>query len=337
VVLTSGTTGRPKGAQRRASGGALDAAGLLACVPIQRGDKMVIAAPLFHGLGLLPATLGLAMSNTVVLRRRFDPETVLGDLAATGASVLVAVPVMLQRILAVRMARRAAYSLPDLRVALCGGSALSAGLAHRFMDEFGDVLYNFYGSTEAGWATCATPRELRTAPGTVGRPTPGVTVRIADQSGTTMPPNVTGRVLVGSSLRMDRYTDGGGKPVVGGLVATGDLGHFDHAGRLFIDGRDDEMIVSGGENVFPAEVEEVLLAHPAVDDVAVIGVEDAEFGQRLRAFVVCSAGREATAEELRRYVHDRLARFKTPRDVVFIDAMPRNATGKILKRVLARR
>jgi fatty-acyl-CoA synthase len=163
-----------------------------------------------------------------------------------------------------------------------------------------------------------------------------VSVRVVDAAGRGVPSGTTGRVLVGSRLRMDGYTGGGGKDVVDGLVATGDLGHLDRAGRLFIEGREDEMIVSGGENVFPAEVEEVLLAHEGVEDVAVIGVGDSEFGQRLKAFVVRAAGRSVTDDEIKKYVHDRLARFKTPRDVVFVEALPRTATGKVLKRELAK-
>jgi acyl-CoA synthetase (AMP-forming)/AMP-acid ligase II len=336
VVLTSGTTGRPKGAQRRANGGPLDAAGLLACLPVQAGDRIVVAAPLFHGLGLMGATLGLSLSSTVVVRRRFDPEQTLQDIATNRATVLIAVPVMLQRILALPERKRSSYALSDLRIVLCGGSALPAEVALRFMDEFGDVLYNFYGSTEAGWATCASPRDLRAAPGTAGRATPGVSVRIVGPAGERVPTGTTGRVLVGSRLRMDGYTGGGGKEVIDGLVATGDLGHVDQSGRLFIEGREDEMIVSGGENVFPAEVEEILLAHEGVEEVAVIGVEDAEFGQRLKAFVVRTAGAAVTEDDIKRYVHDRLARFKTPREVVFVDVLPRTPTGKVLKRELAK-
>ncbi|MGH2968635.1 MAG: AMP-binding protein, partial [Solirubrobacteraceae bacterium] len=153
VVMTSGTTGRPKGARRAGRQNTLDAAGLLACLPVMSGDRFLIAAPLFHGLGLLGATLGLALGSTVGLRSRFDPEQTLRDIAATRATVLVAVPVMLQRILTLPERKRRVHDVSSLRVVLCGGSALGADLAERFMDEFGDVLYNFYGSTEAGWAT----------------------------------------------------------------------------------------------------------------------------------------------------------------------------------------
>jgi fatty-acyl-CoA synthase len=202
------------------------------------------------------------------------------------------------------------------------------------MDRFGDVLHNVYGSTESGFATVATPRDLRRAPGTAGRATPGVTVRIVDERGKAVPPGVTGRVLVGSSLRMDGYTGGGGKEIIDGLVVTGDLGHLDRWGRLTIDGREDDMIVSGGENVFPAEVEGVLASHPGVTEATVLGVDDAEFGQRLKAYVVRAAGSSVSEDELKAHVHDRLARFKTPREVVFVDEFPRTATGKIIRREL---
>jgi acyl-CoA synthetase (AMP-forming)/AMP-acid ligase II len=334
IVLTSGTTGRPKGAVRRPSGGALDAAGLLTAVPLEAGDTMVVAPPLFHGLGLVGATFGLSLSSTVVLRRQFEPEATLRDITNHHATVLIAVPLMLQRILALPRRVLDSYDVSSLRVVLSGGSALPAQVALDFMDRFGDVLYNFYGSTEASFATVASPRDLRLAPGTVGRSTPGVRLRIADEDGARVGRGVSGRILVGSPLRMDEYTGGTHKPVIDGLVATGDMGYLDRWGRLFVDGREDDMIVSGGENVFPAEVEATLTMHPAVAEAAVVGVEDAEFGQRLKAYVVAASGRRVTEDALKQHVHGRLARFKTPREVVFVDALPRNALGKVVKRDL---
>jgi len=334
IVLTSGTTGRPKGAVRKGNRDPFEGAAVLASLPVLSNDTTVVAAPLFHGFGLFGANLALALNSTIVLRKKFDPEMVLSDIAANRAKVLVAVPVMLQRLLALPRRVIDSYDLSSLRVVKCGGAALSGELAHAFMDRFGDVLYNVYGSTESGFATVASPRDLRKAPGTAGRPTAGVTVVVADENGRRVPAGVTGRVLVGSGLRMDGYTGGGGKEVIDGLVVTGDVGHVDRWGRLFIDGREDDMIISGGENVFPGEVEEVLGRHPAVEEAAVIGVEDVEFGQRLKAFVVLDEGAFATEEELKSHVHDQLARFKTPRDVVFLDALPRNAMGKVLRREL---
>jgi fatty-acyl-CoA synthase len=203
------------------------------------------------------------------------------------------------------------------------------------MDRFGDILYNLYGSTEVAWATIATPEDLRAAPGTAGRPPRGTIVKLFDQEGHEVAPGETGRIFVGNEMLFEGYTGGGGKDVIAGLMSTGDVGHFDEDGRLFVDGRDDEMIVSGGENVFPREVEDLLCNHDAIQEVAVIGVDDEEFGQRLKAFVVPAPGQELSEDDVRSYVKANLARFKVPRDIVFLDHLPRNATGKVLKRELA--
>jgi fatty-acyl-CoA synthase len=205
------------------------------------------------------------------------------------------------------------------------------------MDRFGDVLYNLYGSTEVAWATIATPKDLREAPGTAGRPPRGTVVKLLDENGAEVGKGETGRIFVGNEMAMDGYTGGGGKQVVGGLMSSGDVGHFDDQGRLFVAGRDDEMIVSGGENVFPREVEDLLAAHHAVSEVAVVGVDDEQFGQRLRAFVVLESGRDSSADELKDHVKANLARYKVPREIVFLEELPRNATGKVLKRELAKR
>jgi fatty-acyl-CoA synthase len=279
----------------------------------------------------------MALSSTLVMRRRFDPEDTLSACAQHECTALVVVPVMLQRILELPAETIDRYDLRALRVIAASGSALPGELALRVMDRFGDVLYNLYGSTEVAWATIATPKDLREAPGTAGRPPRGTVVKLLDEEGREVPPGATGRIFVGNEMAMDGYTGGGGKQVVQGLMSSGDVGHFDAQGRLFVAGRDDEMIVSGGENVFPREVEDLLSGHDAVADVAVVGVEDEEFGQRLRAFVVRENGREVSEDELKDHVKANLARYKVPREVVFIDELPRNATGKVLKRELAAR
>jgi len=247
------------------------------------------------------------------------------------------VPVMIQRILDLEDEVLDRYDLSKLRVVPVSGSALPGPLAEKWMDHFGDNIYNLYGSTEVAWATIATPKDLREAPGTAGRPPRGTVVKLLDEQGGEVGPGQTGRIFVGNEMAMDGYTGGGGKQVVGGLMSSGDVGHFDPQGRLFVAGRDDEMIVSGGENVFPREVEDLLARHTAVCEVAVVGVEDEEFGQRLRAFVVLESGRDASADELRDHVRANLARYKVPREVVFLEELPRNATGKVLKRELVAR
>jgi fatty-acyl-CoA synthase len=335
VILTSGTTGRPKGAQRSQPDTLGPLAAMFSKIPLHTRERTMIAAPLFHSWGFAHFTLGLALNSTYALRRRFDPEETLRATQDSGATALVVVPVMIQRILELSPETLARYDLSSLRVVAASGSALPGELATKWMDTFGENLYNLYGSTEVAWATIATPEDLRAAPGTAGRPPRGTAVRIVDADGNDVAPGKTGRVFVGNEMAFEGYTGGGGKDVLDGLLSSGDVGHFDSDGRLFIDGRDDEMIVSGGENVFPREVEDLLSDHGQIKEVAVIGVEDEQFGQRLKAFVVLSEGADLTPDEIKDHVKSNLARYKVPREVEFLDSLPRNATGKILKRELA--
>jgi len=334
IILTSGTTGTPKGASRKQPESLDPAAALLAKIPLRARQSTHIAAPMFHSWGFAHFTLGMSLSSTLVLTRRFDPEGMLRTLHEHRCTALVVVPVMLQRAMELPDDVVVRYDLSCLRVIAASGSALPGELASRVMDRFGDVLYNLYGSTEVAWATVATPQDMRAAPGTAGRPPRGTVVRLYDEAGKEVPPGATGRIFVGNEMAFDGYTGGGGKAMIDGLLSSGDVGHFDADGRLFVDGRDDEMIVSGGENVFPREVEDLLSDHPAIEEAAVLGVDDPEFGQRLRAHVVLRSGHELGEEEVKAYVREHLARFKVPREVVFLPELPRNATGKILKREL---
>jgi acyl-CoA synthetase (AMP-forming)/AMP-acid ligase II len=334
VILTSGTTGTPKGAARKEPDSIEPMAAMFSKIPLRARGTTVIAAPMFHSWGFAHFTLGLPLASTFVLARKFDPEDTLRSIARHRASALAVVPVMLQRMLELAPETIARYDLSSLKVIAVSGSVLPGELATRAMDLFGDVLYNLYGSTEVAWATIATPEDLRAAPGTAGRPPIGTIVKLLDADGREAAPGEGGRIFVCNEMMFEGYTGGGNKEIVGGLMSTGDVGHFDAAGRLFVDGRDDEMIVSGGENVFPREVEDLLADHEQIEDVAVVGVEDAEWGQRLKAFVVARAGSELSGEQIQEYVKQNLARYKVPRDIVFVDELPRNATGKILKREL---
>jgi acyl-CoA synthetase (AMP-forming)/AMP-acid ligase II len=334
VLLTSGTTGTPKGAPRMHPDSMEPAAALLSKIPLKAMQTTVIAAPMFHSWGYAHFNLGLPLSSTLVLRRKFDPEETLRAVAQHRASVLAVVPVMLQRLLELGEQTIARYDLHALRVIALSGSALPGELATRAMDAFGEVLYNLYGSTEVAWATIATPEDLRAAPGTAGRPPMGTVVKLLDEEGRVARPGEAGRIFVANAMMFEGYTDGGGKEIVGGLMSTGDTGRFDEQGRLFVEGRDDEMIISGGENVFPREVEDLLADHRKIAEVAVVGVDDEEFGQRLKAFVVLDDGAELSEEEVQDHVRKNLARFKVPREVVFLERLPRNETGKVLKRKL---
>ena len=335
IILTSGTTGTPKGAQRGQPEGLSTLAALFSKIPRRYGETAMIAAPLFHSWGFLHFMLSLPTAATMVLRPKFDPEDTLRAIAEHRTRVLAVVPVMMQRILALPNEVRRRYDVSSLEVTAASGSALPGELATRWMDEFGDNLYNLYGSTEVAWATVATPEDMRSAPGTAGRPPRGTVIRIVDQHGEDVPEGETGRIFIGNQLAFEGYTGGGDKEHLGDLLSSGDVGHFDEGGRLFIDGRDDEMIVSGGENVFPREVEDLLSDHESVSEAAAIGVDDEQFGQRLRAFVVREDGSEISEDELKDHVKANLARYKVPREIVFVDELPRNATGKVLKRELA--
>ena len=337
IILTSGTTGTPKGAQRSQPEGLGALAALLDKIPRRSHETVMIAAPLFHSWGFLHFVLSLPTAATMVLRPRFDPEDTLKATAEHRARVLAVVPVMMQRILALSEEVKRRYDLSALEVTAASGSSLPGDLATNWMDEFGDNLYNLYGSTEVAWATVATPEDMRAAPGTAGRPPRGTVIRIVDEDGKDLPQGQTGRIFIGNQMAFEGYTGGGDKEHLGDLLSSGDVGHFDDGGRLFIDGRDDEMIVSGGENVFPREVEDLLSDHDGVVEAAAIGVEDEQFGQRLRAFVVKEDGVDVSEEDLKDYVKANLARYKVPREVVFVDELPRNATGKVLKRGLAER
>jgi acyl-CoA synthetase (AMP-forming)/AMP-acid ligase II len=335
VILTSGTTGTPKGANRSQPKSLLPAAGFLSKIPLRAEEPWMIAAPMFHSWGFAHFTLGMALGGQLVLRRKFDPEGTLSAIAQHQCTTLVVVPVMLSRILELPPETIERYDLRSLKIIGASGSALPGPLATEVMDRFGDVLYNLYGSTEVAWATIAQPTDLRAAPGTAGRPPFGTLVKLLDDDGHEVPGGETGRIFVGNELVFDGYTGGGNKAIIDGLMSTGDVGHFDTGGRLFVDGRDDEMIVSGGENVFPREVEDLLSHHEAVEEAAVVGVKDDKFGQRLKAFVVLTGDGTASDDDLKAYIKANLASYKVPREIVFLDELPRNATGKVLKRELA--
>ncbi|RSM48261.1 acyl-CoA synthetase [Amycolatopsis balhimycina DSM 5908] len=331
VLLTSGTTGTPKGAPRPHTS-ALASAQFLDRIPLRSNEATYMGAPLFHGTGLSQFILSFALGSKVVMRRKFNPEEALRGVAEYRCTALVLVPTMLQRIVDLPKDVREKYDTSALRIVFVAGSALSPDLGNRANEAFGPVVHNLYGSTEVAVATVATPEDWAKAPGTVGRAPVGCKVALYDEKGGKITePHVTGRVFVGSGLSFGGYTDGRHKEIIDGLLSSGDVGHFDEDGLLFIDGRDDEMIVSGGENVFPIEVENLLVEREDVIEAAVIGIDDPEFGQRLKAFVVRAEGADLDADEIRDYVKANLARYKVPRDVEFLDELPRNATGKVLR------
>jgi fatty-acyl-CoA synthase len=338
VILTSGTTGRPRGAARDAPAplaGLELLVALVGAVPLRARRTTLLASPMFHAWGLAHLVLGLLLQSTLVVRRRFDAGTILALLGEHEVDALIGVPVMLQRIVELPEEVRRRYPAPALRVVGVSGSAIPPGVAERFMDGYGEVVHNLYGSTEVAYVSVATPQDLREVPGSAGRPLHGVTLQILDDEGVRVPPGVRGRIFAGSALTFAGYSGGQDPQRRGGLVATGDVGYLDARGRLTVEGRLDDMIVSGGENVYPREVENGLLAHPDVADAAVVGVPDARFGQALVAYVVLRDGAVVTPQGLRRYLKRELASYQVPRDVVIRRSLPRNETGKVLRGALS--
>ncbi|BBY98966.1 long-chain-fatty-acid--CoA ligase FadD2 [Mycolicibacterium fallax] len=334
IILTSGTTGTPKGANRAAPPSLAPIGGILSAVPFRSGEVTSLPAPMFHALGFLHCTIAMMLGNTLVLRRRFKPATVLADIEEHRVTAMVVVPVMLSRILDYRDTLETKPDTSSLRIVFVSGSQLGAELATRAMKDLGPVVYNLYGSTEIAFATIARPQDLQKDAATVGPVVKGVRIKIVDDDGNEVPQGQVGRIFVGNTFPFEGYTGGGGKQVIDGLMSSGDVGYFDADGLLYVSGRDDEMIICGGENVFPAEIEDLLSGHPEIVEATALGVDDKEWGSRLRAFVVKAEGAEIDEDAVKAYVRDNLARYKVPREVVFIDELPRNPTGKILKRVL---
>lgn len=334
VIFTSGTTGLPKGAKRKEPEGLDPIVTFFGAIPYTANSTIVVASPLFHSWGLINFSFGLSTIPTFVLRRRFDPVQVLDDIEAYRADALVVVPLMMQRMVDVDPQIIARHDLSSLRITAASGSALAGELATRYMDLFTDSVYNFYGATETGWVTIAGPADLRAAPGTAGRPPWHTTVKILDAEGRPVPQGETGVIYVGNEMQFGGYTDGNTKAFADGLMSTGDLGYFDESGRLFVSGRDDDMIICGGENVFPRELEDALIEHPDVADVVVVGIPDRKWGQRLAAYVVPRPGSAIDVETLSDYAKDKVARFALPARIKFLDELPRNPSGKVMKRDL---
>jgi acyl-CoA synthetase (AMP-forming)/AMP-acid ligase II len=336
VLLTSGTTGKPKGVPRtprmRSAVGVWVT--ILDRTALRTGSRISVAMPMFHGLGLGMLMLTLGLGGTVLTHRHFDAEATLAQASLHRADAFTAVPVVLARILDLPHTVRARNPVPALRVVMSSGDRLDPSLAQRFMDTYGDILYNGYGSTEVGIGALATPSDLRRAPETVGKPVAGCPVRIFDDNDKPVGPHVTGRVFVGGELASEGYTGGGGKATVHNMTSTGDMGYLDESGRLFIVGRADDMIISGGENVYPRAVENALAEHPDVADNAVIGVTDERFGHRLAAFVVPHPDSDLDEAALREYLQDRVSRFEQPRDIHIVATLPRNPAGKVLRKEL---
>ena len=333
VLLTSGTTGTPKGANR-SGGGPAELAAMLERIPWHGEETTVVAAPIFHAWGMGQLVIAATMACTIVLRRKFDPEATLQLADKHQATGIGLVPVMLERIMELPAETLDRYRLDSVRFVSASGSRMRGEAVIAFMDRFGDKVYNSYNATEAGQISIATPADLRHASDTAGRPVSGTTLRLVDDDGRDVPVGEVGRIVIKGASEFDGYTTGDSKASLDGFMVSGDVGRLDADGRLYVVGRDDDMIVSGGENVYPVEVERTIGELPDVREVVVVGVDDEAFGQRLAAYVVPARPEAVDPDAVRAHVKARLAGYKVPRDVVLLDELPRNASGKVVVRDL---
>lgn len=322
VVLTGGTTGVPKTARRKTS--VLNFLhpffALLTELNLDEYQTVYIATPAYHGFGIAAIIIGMILGETMFLLPRFDAAKACALIEQNQIEAVTVVPLMLQRML-----HHDANALASLQCVISGGAALNPALVEETLERLGDKLFNLYGTSEAGFSVIAAPEGLRRAPDTIGKAIAGVNLKIFDEKNRQVPTGIIGKICIKSawSIKTDKS-----------WIETGDLGFQDADGFLFLRGRDDEMIVSGGENVYPVELENILAKHPAVQQVAIVGVPDADFGQRLKAFIVLSPDSNVAEAEIRRWLETRVARFQMPAAIEFLDELPQTAVGKINKKAL---
>jgi fatty-acyl-CoA synthase len=337
VIYTSGTTGKPKGAVRKMSRNALvQVLGFIETTPMRVGQTHLVVCPLYHSTAWGFVTISYILASTIVLLDAFEPEAFLDAVERHRVSHTAVVPTMLHRLLQIGEPAIRARDLGSLEAIFTGGAPLSPTLATRVLDVLGDKLFNFYGATETGLVTLATPADLRAAPGTIGRPIPGNELRLYDDRGAEVGGGEVGELYVRSGNLVEGYHANAGatrEAMRDGFFSVGDLARCDAAGRFFIEGRKRDMIISGGVNVYPREVESVLTQHPAVAEAAVIGIADEEWGERVHAFVALHRP-DVGADELLGFCREHLAGPKRPRGVTILPELPKNPTGKVLKRQL---
>lgn len=345
IVYTSGTTGKPKGVALAYSNGPDDVelpeylqdlyGGPRAC---RQDDVVLVSMPLHHGSGPSQIRNGLRAGSRLVLQRRFDPEDTLATIQKHGVTRWTGVPTMYKRIAALPAEVLARYDVSSLRAITIGAAPVSDGMKAWIVDYFGNILGEGYGSTEVGIVSMMSPEMILRKPGSSGRLLKHVQVEVRNPEGKAVPPGEVGELWVKTPMVIRQYLN---RPELGrdvlderGFFSSGDMGRLDEDGYLYITDRSKDMIISGGVNIYPAEIEAALTSHPAVMDAAVIGIPDAEFGESVKAFCELKPGHAATDQDLLAHCSQALASYKRPKSIDIVSELPRNAMGKLLKREL---
>ncbi len=345
VLYTSGTTGRPRGVPPLDMAQITDvdrlmryAASVSAVPPTAAGAVALLTLPIHHGAGPAAATSACANGGTVVLLDPFDAETALQLIERHAVQVWTSVPTMLLRIQALPKAVLEKYDLSSLRALSTGAAPVPQSLKEWITRRLGDdVLWEAYGASEVGMITYLSPEAQLTKPGTSGLPYDGVEIAIVDEDWNRLPVGQTGEIAVNTPMGFRRYLGGndlGAEVIHDGFYRTGDLGHLDEGGYLYITDRVKDMIVAGGVNIYPAEIEKALVAHPGVIDAAVIGIPHDDFGEQPMAFIVADPDSRPSPDDLLSFLDGQLASYKKPRRFTFVDELPLNPSGKVLKNEL---
>ena len=338
IVYTSGTTGKPKGATRNyRKTGFESVADMILQVGMRSDDRHLVTCPLYHSAAPAFVAIMQSLGATVVLQNHWDPEQCLDIIQRERVTCTLMVPTMFTRILSLPQATLDRFDTRSLRWVMSAAAPLTTETARRFMERFGPVLWNFYGATETGLVTLAGPGDHVSRPGTIGRALRGNDIRLLEEDGREVPRGKVGELYVRNSTLMSGY-HGNDEATQSaqreGLYSVGDMARVDPDGYYYLESRKHDMVISGGVNIYPREIEDHLHSHPAILEAAVIGVPDPDWGESLRAFVVLRAGARLSETEVIEYCRKELADYKRPRKVTFLHELPRNPTGKILKREL---
>jgi fatty-acyl-CoA synthase len=337
MIYTSGTTGRPKGAfrEKMSEGNVFLVMNAISEYGYTSDERHLVVCPLYHSAPFLFATLTLAVGGTLVLMRHFEPEEMLRLLKEQRITSTFVVPTVLNALVGLPETTKLAYkNLPDLRIIICAGAPLFPDTKEGIIKWLGDKLSEFYGSTEAGINLYMPPGEMRRHITACGRPFPGNELKILDENGNECPPGVPGELFMKNPWMIDAYykdEEGTKKVFREGFISVGDVAVKDEEGYYAIVDRKSDMVISGGVNVYPVEIEQVIMLHPKVYDAAVIGVPDTYWGERVAAVVALKDGQTLTKEELTGFLKDRLADYKVPKEIAFVKEIPHNPQGKTLK------
>ncbi len=332
MIYTSGTTGHPKGAWRPHGVDIALVLQTIAVFELSQSGVHLMCGPGYHSAVGYFAALHQIMGATVVAQKKFEADEALDLIARHGVTNAFMAPTLLQRL--VDAQQRRPRDISSLRALILGAAPCPYELKARAEATFGKVLWEFYGATETGINTVLRPEDQLRKPGSCGTAMPGQEIRLVDANGNEVPDGEPGEFMVRNTALAEYYNrpDATGKSLHDGFFSVGDVAYKDDEGFYYICDRKIDMIISGGVNIYPAEVEAVLHAHPAVMDAAVIGVPDAQWGESVKAVVQLRAGASATEQELMAFCTNRLASYKKPRSIDFVDELPRDPAGKLLKR-----